>query len=51
MKWCDIVMASDQKPRAHLVRKKRSPRRYAPRDDTGIDTFIFVFADEGAEIQ
>lgn len=33
-------MASDQRSRGHLVRKKRSPRRYTPRDDTGINTFI-----------
>ena len=33
-------MASDQRERGHLFRKKRSPRRSAPRDDTGINALI-----------
>ena len=37
-------MASDQRSRGHLVRKKRSPRRHTPRDDPGINTFIIVFS-------
>jgi len=31
-------MASDQRERGHLFRKMRSPRRFAPRDDTEIKT-------------
>ncbi len=33
-------MASDQREYGHLVRKKRSPPRFTPRDDTGINAFI-----------
>jgi hypothetical protein len=33
-------MASDQKERGHLIRKKRSPRPFTPRDDTGINRSI-----------
>jgi hypothetical protein len=35
-------MASEQRECGHLVRKKRSPRPFTPRDDTGIITFIIV---------
>jgi hypothetical protein len=33
-------MASDQRKRGHLVRKKRSPRRSTPRDDGRIYALI-----------
>jgi hypothetical protein len=36
-------MASEQRECGHFVRKKRSPRPFTPRDDTGISTFIIVY--------
>ena len=40
-------MASDQRERGHLFRKMRSPRRFIPRDDTGINTSIIDYSQKG----